>query len=555
MLVKAAAVVLSLRAKSLTKFREFGQEMYKMEKRMKRNLLGGTIVILITLSFIFSVYATISQEIIRGQDEKRHRAPHITKGMYWIYKEWSIDKQEYINIKYLVKNVENDMITIEKTECEKDETIKPVECKTNETIKYIDMNLRVINKKSKYRSINRIPSAKRYKFPLFIGQKWKDHYSGRRWDTGEWNYYGNDYEVVNYEKIETAAGEFLAYKIRRDNHNFDTSRYFVEYYWYAPEVASWVKSMSDWNVATITDELVQCSSSICKTGELASNEPPILRFLELLPSNTDKRKHKISIEYEDDTSFGELIIRLNGGKLHFLPDPKTVDANERLVKFNTDVELQVGSNVLYAYAHDGQGLSTEIEAHIEFVSETPTKGPLTTTTVITGKRPQLSTYSKKHAVVIGISDYKHLPPTSKVIGSLVDLKYADKDALAFENFLRNESLSGRGWQIHSFSNGQATKSAIEDALTQVLTFANQRDLIFIFFSGHGRSHPLRPQDVFLLTYDFDPDDKRSGLEYSFLRRLIADSKAEHIIAFIDACRSGIIGFAKGNRGSQPSNSR
>jgi uncharacterized caspase-like protein len=79
----------------------------------------------------------------------------------------------------------------------------------------------------------------------------------------------------------------------------------------------------------------------------------------------------------------------------------------------------------------------------------------------------------------------------------------------------------------------------------VFSRATYNDLVFIFFSGHGRSHPLRKNDVYLLTWDFEPEKPRSGYAYRDLWNYIVDSNAKHVIAFIDACRSGTIGLTKG----------
>lgn len=160
---------------------------------------------------------------------------------------------------------------------------------------------------------------------------------------------------------------------------------------------------------------------------------------------------------------------------------------------------------------------------------------------------QLGKYGKKYAVIIGVSNYKNLPETSKDPNTLIDLKHADKDAEKFEEFLNQEHISGGDWEIYTFINQSADSNEIDKCLTKILTQANRRDLIYIFFSGHGRSHPQREKDIYLLTYDFEEDVYRSGISYSILLNLIAESPAEHIVAFIDACRSGAIGFGKGNQ--------
>lgn len=156
--------------------------------------------------------------------------------------------------------------------------------------------------------------------------------------------------------------------------------------------------------------------------------------------------------------------------------------------------------------------------------------------------PQLGQYGRKYAIIIGVSNYLYLEAKPTQETGLTDLKYAHKDAVAFKAFFEKPAHGGRDWQFLDLVNSEATMNNVDEALTKTLTEARPNDLIFIFFSGHGRSHPRRPKDVYLLTHDFRPGQYRDGFLYATLRELIVDSKARHIIAFIDACRSGVIGF-------------
>ena len=152
---------------------------------------------------------------------------------------------------------------------------------------------------------------------------------------------------------------------------------------------------------------------------------------------------------------------------------------------------------------------------------------------------------KKYAIIIGISNYKDLPDNKTKDEALVDLKYAHRDALIFKEFLENTVKCGPNWEIIELIEQKATTSKVEDELTKIFTYSNRDDLIYVFFSGHARCHSDRPQDIFLLTYDFKKNHKRSGLEYNYLQRLMKEANSEHIIAFIDACRSGTIGWGSG----------
>ncbi len=169
-------------------------------------------------------------------------------------------------------------------------------------------------------------------------------------------------------------------------------------------------------------------------------------------------------------------------------------------------------------------------------------------TVVPGGPPAstvFAPFSRKIAIVIGVSDYQHLEPSSGRIGDLIDLRYADDDARAFARFLKEDPRAGGGWQVHEFIEGDAKIGPIFTKIGQVLGNAARNDLIYIFFSGHGVSDEFDPSQVFLMTADTDPSRPFTGLPYGQLRARIANSSARHIVMFIDACRSGIVGFGKG----------
>ncbi|MDO5970072.1 caspase family protein [Flavivirga aquimarina] len=156
-------------------------------------------------------------------------------------------------------------------------------------------------------------------------------------------------------------------------------------------------------------------------------------------------------------------------------------------------------------------------------------------------------YGKKYAIVIGIADYKDLLSKSieKSKIKLTDLQYAEKDASEFIDFLNNTEKSGGNWIIKKFIGNSAKKSDILKSIDYILTGTKPNDLVYIFFSGHARNTPYDLSEVYLLPYDFEYDDDYSGISYDWLRKKIESSNSEHVIAFIDACRSGVIGYAKG----------
>ncbi|MEA3291119.1 MAG: caspase family protein [Pseudomonadota bacterium] len=258
--------------------------------------------------------------------------------------------------------------------------------------------------------------------------------------------------------------------------------------------------------------------------------PTIL--LDRTKIETSSAQVEISGTLQDESSVRKLSI--NGA----LADFSTRDGSFRVIR-----RVEPGETKLRLAAKDEWG--NRSEATVVVVRTTPAKGPAAQPRKTGARLGELGAYGKKYAVIIGISEYKSLPEKPSGEGGLADLKYAAKDAQAFEGFLNTESLSGGGWYIFSLYNEQATRQAVHYKLTEVLrTKARRGDLVYIFFSGHGRGHELWPEDVYLLTHDFDPKNYASGLSYDRLQTLINESPSEHVVTFVDACRSGVIGFGK-----------
>jgi len=149
------------------------------------------------------------------------------------------------------------------------------------------------------------------------------------------------------------------------------------------------------------------------------------------------------------------------------------------------------------------------------------------------------TTGDKYAIVVGISKYQHQG------AGLSNLKYADRDAQDFLAFL--ESPAGGGFRkenIRALFNEDATVQSLRTALYTFLTKPGETDTVILFFAGHGDEDPNDNRNLYLLTYDTDPDNMggtaflMSDLQDVFLRVL----KARRVITFTDSCHSfGISG--------------
>jgi hypothetical protein len=180
------------------------------------------------------------------------------------------------------------------------------------------------------------------------------------------------------------------------------------------------------------------------------------------------------------------------------------------------------------------------------ISATPNQGEGIHKTVTVKRVNPVETTSskpigKRWAVVIGISEYLHAS------SGITPLKFPHRDAIEFMNFLH--SPQGGGFNpanTRLLINEQATTRKIRSALFTFLKQAKKDDLVLVYFAGHGAPEPGRPANLYLITYDSDPEDLAStafpmwDMETA-LKRYIA---AERVVVIADACHSaGVSGEA------------
>ena len=149
----------------------------------------------------------------------------------------------------------------------------------------------------------------------------------------------------------------------------------------------------------------------------------------------------------------------------------------------------------------------------------------------------------RYAVVVGISQYKN---------SSFNLKYADKDAIAFYDFLlRHEGGGFRKENVKLLLNDEATSSALRTALGTFLANTSKQDYVIIYFSGHGSPTFRNRDDLYLLTYESDPSNLAgTAFPMDEVKRYLQKSIfAGRVVMITDTCYSG------GIRLMGPSNSK
>lgn len=149
------------------------------------------------------------------------------------------------------------------------------------------------------------------------------------------------------------------------------------------------------------------------------------------------------------------------------------------------------------------------------------------------------------AIIVGVSDYQNI----------AKLKYADKDADAFYNYLRSKQLNIPETNIKKLLNQDATATNIFGALDWLTESVKENDRVFFYFSGHGDVEKKTiHQNGFLLATDAPAAAYMSKGTISikflqdYLETYIGINKAKQVLLIVDACRSGKL--AGGNEGIQ-----
>lgn len=101
------------------------------------------------------------------------------------------------------------------------------------------------------------------------------------------------------------------------------------------------------------------------------------------------------------------------------------------------------------------------------------------------------TSGQTYALIIGVSKYKNLPS---------QLKYADKDAQVFHQYLRATGVKED--HIHALINETALKGSIWAEVEYLLDIAKKGDVVYVYFSGHGDvERKTIGRKAYLLPYD------------------------------------------------------
>ncbi len=164
------------------------------------------------------------------------------------------------------------------------------------------------------------------------------------------------------------------------------------------------------------------------------------------------------------------------------------------------------------------------------------------------KLPPGSSRPQCWAVVVGVSKYGNT--------SIKNLSYADRDAQAFADFLKTSA--GGGFQderIKLLLNEQATLYNVKQALFNFLRQTIDKDLVIIYFAGHGAPEPSNPANNYLLCYDTEPASLATTAfpMWDVNTALTRYIPSKRVVVFTDACHSGGITSDIATRGMSATN--
>ena len=151
----------------------------------------------------------------------------------------------------------------------------------------------------------------------------------------------------------------------------------------------------------------------------------------------------------------------------------------------------------------------------------------------TQQTAEVPLYGKSYAVIIGIDEYRNLPPDRQ-------LRYAVRDAQGVAATLRRHYKFDR---IDTLYDRDATRSRILDLLTDELPAQmGENDALFVFFAGHGDQIKRRDGDVgYLIPHDGQVGKLASVISMADLRDTVSKAlPAKHVFYVIDACYGGLL---------------
>ena len=124
------------------------------------------------------------------------------------------------------------------------------------------------------------------------------------------------------------------------------------------------------------------------------------------------------------------------------------------------------------------------------------------------------------ALIVGVASYNHMQ----------SLKYTDDDAYQLYAFLKSpEGGAIKDDNIKILIDDAATNKSITQEINNIVSRADDNDVIMLYLSGHGLDGAFVPSDF---------DGKKGQIAYGQILDLLNSSEAKHKLFITDACHSG-----------------
>ena len=148
-------------------------------------------------------------------------------------------------------------------------------------------------------------------------------------------------------------------------------------------------------------------------------------------------------------------------------------------------------------------------------------------------------FATGHAVVIGVANYKNVPPLPDAVLN---------DALDVAAVLKSNAYCGYdASNVHLLLDDDATLDRIRATLASVAWTSEADDTVVIFFSGHGArfGNPADPESALLPVECNARKLDATSLSEPELSAALQRFTAQRLLVLIDACHSGGAGRFKG----------
>ncbi|HMR89310.1 MAG TPA: caspase family protein [Saprospiraceae bacterium] len=124
------------------------------------------------------------------------------------------------------------------------------------------------------------------------------------------------------------------------------------------------------------------------------------------------------------------------------------------------------------------------------------------------------------ALIVGVASYNHMQ----------SLKYTDDDAYQLYAFLKSpEGGAIPDDNIKILIDDAATNKSISQEINNIVSKADNNDVVMLYLSGHGLDGAFVPSDF---------DGKKGHMAYGQILDLLNSSDAKHKLFITDACHSG-----------------